>query len=49
MPTLKELKDELEQLQDDTAKSRKKAEIASLIASADNDIRLAQRNIGYNV
>ncbi|EMU9266726.1 DUF262 domain-containing protein [Enterobacter hormaechei] len=49
MPTLKELKDELEQLQDDTAKTRKKAEIASLVASADNDIRLAQRNIGYNV
>ncbi|EOY5736469.1 DUF262 domain-containing protein [Enterobacter cloacae] len=49
MPTLKELKDELEQIQDDTAKTRKKAEIAALVASADNEIRLAQRNIGYNV
>lgn len=49
MPTLKELKDELEQIHDDTAKTRKKAEIAALVASADNEIRLAQRNIGYNV
>lgn len=49
MSTLKELKDELEQIQDDTAKTRKKAEIAALVASADNEIRLAQRNIGYNV
>lgn len=49
MTTLKELKEELDQLVDDNAKNRKKAEIATLVASADNDIRLAQRNIGYNV
>ncbi|MGF6435016.1 DUF262 domain-containing protein [Kosakonia cowanii] len=49
MTTLKTLREELEQLQDETAKSRKKSEIAALISSADNDIRLAQRNIGYNV
>ncbi|MGT9003144.1 hypothetical protein ACVV4E_02950 [Escherichia coli] len=32
-------------------KTRKieKAEIAALVTSADNEIRLAQRNIGYNV
>ncbi|CAM8673364.1 DUF262 domain-containing protein [Leclercia sp. M-A074-M] len=49
MTTLKELKEELEQIQDENTKNRKKAEIAALVASADNDIRLAQRNIGYNV
>ncbi|HGN8650421.1 TPA: DUF262 domain-containing protein [Enterobacter cloacae] len=49
MTTLKELKEELEQIQEENAKSRKKAEIAALVAAADNDIRLAQRNIGYNV
>ncbi|WP_331704394.1 DUF262 domain-containing protein [Enterobacter ludwigii] len=49
MTTLKELKEELEQIQDENAKNRKKAEIAALVAAADNDIRLAQRNIGYNV
>ena len=49
MTTLKELKEELAQIQDEHAKNRKKAEIAALTASADNEIRLAQRNIGYNV
>ncbi|HCR2977769.1 TPA: DUF262 domain-containing protein [Serratia marcescens] len=49
MTTLKELKDELKQLTDETDKARKKAEIAALVAKADNDIRLSQRNIGYNV
>lgn len=49
MTTLKELKEGLDQIQDDNAKNRKKAEIAALVASADNEIRLAQRNIGYNV
>lgn len=49
MTTLKQLKEELEQMQDENLKNRKKAEIAALVASADNDIRLAQRNIGYNV
>lgn len=49
MTTLKELKEELEQIQEENAKNRKKAEIAALVAAADNDIRLAQRNIGYNV
>jgi len=49
MTTLKELKEELEQIQDENTKNRKKAEIAALVASADNEIRLAQRNIGYNV
>ena len=49
MTTLKELNEELKQLTDDGDKTRKKAEIAALVAKADNDIRLAQRNIGYNV
>ncbi len=49
MTTLKELKEELAQIQDENAKNRKKAEIAALVTSADNEIRLAQRNIGYNV
>lgn len=49
MTTLKELKEELDQLVDENAKNRKKAEISTLVASADNEIRLAQRNIGYNV
>lgn len=49
MTTLKELNEELKQLTDDNDKTRKKAEIAALISKADNDIRLAQRNIGYNV
>ncbi|SSF14050.1 Uncharacterized conserved protein [Klebsiella pneumoniae] len=49
MTTLKELNEELKQLTDDGDKTREKAEIAALVAKADNDIRLAQRNIGYNV
>ncbi|EJW9339266.1 DUF262 domain-containing protein [Escherichia coli] len=49
MTTLKELKEELDQIQDENAKNRKKAEIAALVTSADNEIRLAQRSIGYNV
>ena len=49
MTTLKELKEELAQIQEENAKNRKKAEIAALVTSADNEIRLAQRNIGYNV
>ena len=37
MTTLKELKEELAQIQDENAKNRKKAEIAALVTSADND------------
>lgn len=49
MATLKELYEELKQLTDDADKTRKKAEISALVNKADNEIRLAQRNIGYNV
>lgn len=49
MTTLKQLKDELKQQIDESGKSRKLAEITSFTAQADNEIRLAQRNIGYNV
>lgn len=49
MTTLKQLKEELRQLTEEQDKSRKLAEITSFIAQADSEIRLAQRNIGYNV
>ncbi|HGL4164807.1 DUF262 domain-containing protein [Citrobacter koseri] len=49
MATLRELKGELEQLTNEADKSRKQTEIAALVTNADNHIRLAQRNIGYNV
>jgi hypothetical protein len=49
LATLKELRDELKNIQNEADKNLKLNEISSLIALADNDIRLAQRNIGYNV
>ncbi|EKN3579997.1 DUF262 domain-containing protein [Yersinia enterocolitica] len=49
MMAIRELKAQLAALTDPTDKARKAAEIATFTQQAENEIRLAQRNITYNV